>query len=256
MAVKPNRKKKKRAGGRKLSAEIKIAVLSWLILPLITSAARSWRITKDFHPETARLLEDGKPVIFAIWHGRMYSILRGLPAESTALLISPSNDGEMIARFARQFGFRHMVRGSHKRGGAQALRQLMNELHEHQRSIMITVDGPRGPRYTIKPGVIRLAAQTGIPIVPLASASGTLLGKVTSAWDHFHLPWFFSKMRYIYGEPFYVAADSKDEPAIELARQDLQHRLRQLTQDADAVYNQVEAFPEDAAADKPALVVR
>jgi hypothetical protein len=81
-------------------------------------------------------------------------------------LISRHRDGEIIARIVARFGHR-AVRGSSTRGGASALRDLIR-LGRAGADLVVTPDGPKGPRQEAKLGVIQLARATGLPIVPLA----------------------------------------------------------------------------------------
>ncbi|MEO8341780.1 MAG: DUF374 domain-containing protein, partial [Nitrospirota bacterium] len=82
------------------------------------------------------------------------------------VLISRHQDGEIIARIISRFGHR-AVRGSSTRGGALALRELIR-LGRSGADLVVTPDGPKGPRHVAKLGVVQLAKATGLPIVPLA----------------------------------------------------------------------------------------
>jgi lysophospholipid acyltransferase (LPLAT)-like uncharacterized protein len=81
------------------------------------------------------------------------------------ILISRHRDGELIQRIVARFGFQ-AIRGSSTRGGALALRQLIR-LGRSGVDLVVTPDGPKGPRQVVQPGVIQLARATGLPIVPL-----------------------------------------------------------------------------------------
>jgi lysophospholipid acyltransferase (LPLAT)-like uncharacterized protein len=196
----------------------------------------SWRVDQvTMHPEAQALIESGTPVIYALWHGRMYLLFKSVPLDRVAILVSPSNDGEFITRIARCVGFRHFVRGSHKRGGTQAILGLHKALKKDRHSIAFTVDGPRGPRYQVKPGIIRLASQTGAPIIPLGAASRLLLCKFDRAWDHFHAPLPFTGMHLTYGQPQHVPAELDEEGILQAARQ-LEAELMKINLEADQYY--------------------
>ncbi len=196
----------------------------------------SWQVEgREWEPEAKRILETDQPVIYALWHGRMYCLFKAVPLESVAILVSPSNDGEFITRLARTIGFRHFVRGSHKRGGTQAILGLRKALLEENQSIAFTVDGPRGPRYKVKSGIIRLASQTGSPIIPLGSASQHLLSKFDQAWDHFHAPMPFTKLRLHYGTPLHVPPELTDEQ-LQRYCTDLENELMRINLHTDSLY--------------------
>ncbi len=180
-------------------------------------------------------MEAGTPVIYALWHGRMYCLFKAVPLERVAILVSPSNDGEFITRLARHIGFKHFVRGSHKRGGTHAILGLKKALGEEGHSVCFTVDGPRGPRYQVKPGIIRLAAQTGAPIIPLGSATRWLLKKFDQSWDHYHAPLPGTSIQLAYGKPVRVPPDLTDEQIADYCKQ-LEAELMRINLEVDAYY--------------------
>lgn len=197
---------------------------------------KSWRVDSvHTHPRAEGLIKAGTPVIYALWHGRMYCLFKAVPLDKVAILVSPSNDGEFITRIAQRIGFRHFVRGSHKRGGTQAILGLRKALLDDKLSIAFTVDGPRGPRYKVKPGIIRLASQTGSPIIPLGSASRWLLRKFDRSWDHFHAPLPFTGIHLEYGEPLHVPPNL-DDAEIQQYCDTLEAELLAINLQADTVY--------------------
>jgi lysophospholipid acyltransferase (LPLAT)-like uncharacterized protein len=70
------------------------------------------------------------------------------------------------------------------------------------RDLAVTPDGPRGPRGSVAPGAARVAAATGIPIVPVGvSASRAWRAR---SWDRFLVPKPGARVWVTYGEPFRV----------------------------------------------------
>jgi lysophospholipid acyltransferase (LPLAT)-like uncharacterized protein len=156
------------------------------------------------HPETQKLLDTDTPVIFAVWHGQMYCVPCALPKHNTALLISPSNDGNIIAGLAKSLGFKHFIRGSSMEDGAQASREMIRALAKEHHSVMMTVDGPRGPFQVVKPGIIRVASIAQAPIIPVVPVSECYAAQLKKAWDKFDAPMFFSRVQVRLGEPMWV----------------------------------------------------
>ncbi len=117
----------------------------------------------------AELVDDlygrGKRIILAFWHGRQLMIPLAYRGSQVHILISQHRDGELIHRIVTRFGFRS-VRGSTTRGGPAALRQLVR-LGRSGVDLVVTPDGPKGPRGVVQMGVVHLARATGLPIVPL-----------------------------------------------------------------------------------------
>lgn len=124
----------------------------------------------DFHAGGAAFerARGGNPVIIAFWHDQQLMMPLFYQGKGAAALISRHRDGELIARIAARFGF-GAVRGSTTRGGAPALRRLI-ELGRSGHDLIVTPDGPKGPRHVAKQGVVFLARATQMPIMPVAVA--------------------------------------------------------------------------------------
>lgn len=235
VCLKPVMPKRKKRNPLKNNLLLKKA-LSELAGQPMRAIRASWHVEGSrVHPRTEGMLKAGTPVIYALWHGRMYLLFKAVPLDKVAILVSPSNDGEFITRIAQCIGFQHFVRGSHKRGGTQAILGLRKALLDDKLSIAFTVDGPRGPRYKVKPGIIRLASQTGSPIIPLGSASRWLLKKFDRSWDHFHAPLPFTGVHLVYGEPLMVPPNLNDDE-IEQYCTKLETELLSINVEADAFY--------------------
>ena len=149
------------------------------------------------------------PAIFAMFHGNQY-VNVSVPRKERQkhnILISPSNDGDMIANVCKMMGF-SLIRGSVGRRGAEAARQIMEALEKGQ-NVSYTIDGPRGPIYKVKPGIVRLAQMSGFPIVPLMGAVSNKFE--FPSWDKYHLPHHFGKGVAIYSEPIYVPKELTEE---------------------------------------------
>lgn len=158
------------------------------------------------------IVEQGKGVIYTLWHGRLLPLTYFHRQQNIATLISQSSDGEYIARVVERWGYTAM-RGSSSRGGSGALREMV-KVARSGRSLAITPDGPRGPKQKLKPGVLLLAQLTGQPIIPM-SASATRAWWVDARWDFFLVPKPFAKVYVRYEAPVYVPRKADEA---ELAR--------------------------------------
>jgi len=175
-------------------------MITWLKLTLLPPIG-AWLIrllgkTIRIRVEGADVMEElyrkNQHIIFAFWHGRQLMMPLAYRGKEPYALISRHRDGELIARIIERFGIKS-VRGSTTRGGATALRRLI-ELGRAGADLAVTPDGPKGPRQIVQPGVIQLAKGTGMPIVPVAfscskkksSQAGTALScPIHSAADYF-----------------------------------------------------------------------
>lgn len=161
-----------------------------LLPPVGAAAIRGIACTMRFstrgHEAVDALYREGRHIILAFWHSQQLMIPIGYRGAGSHVLISRHGDGEIIARIIARFGH-EAVRGSSTRGGAGALRALI-KLGRSGRDVVVTPDGPKGPRHVAKLGVIHLARATGLPIVPLAFAcskkNSSRVGIAT--WSHCH----------------------------------------------------------------------
>jgi lysophospholipid acyltransferase (LPLAT)-like uncharacterized protein len=150
--------------------------------------------------EEARRKE--KPIIYAYWHRHIFVTIYRFKKTGARPLISLSEDGELVAQIAEEFGMKP-VRGSSSRGGARAFLELVNTIKNDRAEVLITADGPKGPPCRIKDGTIRLAQKTSAVIIPIAwySSRQKIFEKT---WDKFKIPLPFGRITYSYGEPFEV----------------------------------------------------
>jgi lysophospholipid acyltransferase (LPLAT)-like uncharacterized protein len=184
-----------------------------------------------FFPERPRHFWDqGQHVIAAFWHQRLL-MMPFLSWGKVSVLISQHRDGEFIARAVKFLGY-DSVRGSTTRGGISALREMIRVFRKGS-DIAITPDGPQGPKHVVQIGVVELARLTGAPILPVTYSASWC--KVFGSWDTFILPLPFSKVAYLWGEPLFVPRDAgKDK--LEESRLLLQERMRQITEEADRIF--------------------
>lgn len=136
------------------------------------------------------------PIIFTFWHNRILAITlahsRHYPSgrKGVTVLTSPSRDGEILAQLMDRF---HMgaIRGSSSRRGSRALLECAAWLKSGG-DLAVTPDGPKGPRYTLGPGLILLAQSTGARIL-LTQARFSRAIELKS-WDGFCIPLPFSRI--------------------------------------------------------------
>jgi lysophospholipid acyltransferase (LPLAT)-like uncharacterized protein len=118
----------------------------------------------------------------------------------------------------------HVVRGSGSYTGVRAVRGVHQAIVKDLISPSITPDGPRGPRFKLKPGAIFAAQISRKPVVPLAYAAQP--ARLLKTWDRFVIPWPFAKVRIAIGEPYLPPEDMSDEER-EAAQRELERRLHE-----------------------------
>ena len=174
----------------------------------------------------------GRPLIYAIWHGRILMapwvserLRRSDGARPARVLVSRSRDGELVTRFVRRFGL-DAARGSSSRGGAPGFRALTRTL-KGGADVVVVPDGPRGPSRRLQPGVVALAALTGAPVVPMGIAARP--ARRLGTWDEFLVPLPFARCSVVFGPAASIARGADREQA----RADLERALDDATAAAD-----------------------
>jgi lysophospholipid acyltransferase (LPLAT)-like uncharacterized protein len=213
-------------------------VLYRFALPIALGLVRAFwasyrikRIIGDEHLDAA--IKESGAIIPCLWHqhlmlGVPYLLRKRALGLKLGIMISPSVDGEAGAMAAQRLGA-HIVRGSATYTGARALRDFYLAVAKDKVSLLITPDGPRGPRYEAKSGALLIAQLAGKPIVPISYAASRVFK--FRAWDRFILPLPFARIVLVVGEP--IKIPKVMSPADLSAMQTkLQETLAQLFQQA------------------------
>ena len=179
----------------------------WLAYWTINCLGRTMRF-EEINPDIPKsFLVRSIPGIAAFWHGRLLMMPLISKSKNLSFLVSPHRDGQVVGKALNRFGF-HPILGSTTRKGFSSFKQMIKAL-QNGSNIAITPDGPRGPRYRVQVGIIELAKLSGSLIVPLSFSASRR--KLFETWDHFLLPYPFSKGVFIWGEP--IPVDSKGDRA-------------------------------------------
>ena len=187
---------------------------------VLRALALTWRIRVVNGAPVRALRTARQPIVFTLWHGQMLPLLWVHRGEGVAVLISEHEDGELIARVARAFGFR-AIRGSTTRGAERALLGMVRTVAEGG-DIAVTPDGPRGPAGRFAPGVLVAAQRAGAPVVAVG-VSAPRAWRLGS-WDRFMIPKPFARVTVAYEDPTFVRAGSARGAAAEVERfERLQH---------------------------------
>jgi len=208
----------------------------------------TWRIEVIEGEEVfADVIHSDRPVVFCFWHNRIIPasgllLRRVLPAgKDLTLVASPSRDGELSTRFLKIHGSR-VVRGSSSRGGSRALRGVLKVVKRHGSSPILIPDGPKGPVYHFKLGVLGMSQITGAAIFNMgfaAERSWTL-----GTWDKMVFPRPFTRVVVTVDPPRDVARGLSDDE-LERERSAFEERLLALTRAAEAAVGAVDPWAED-----------
>ena len=215
------------------------SLLAWLVtsyVKLITATLR-WRFEGRAAADAAIVSGDG--VIGLFWHGRIAHamacrpILRDKPRR---VMISLSRDGEFIAMAAARLGI-PTIRGSTERregsvakGGAAAFRAAVKMI-EGGGAVLVTPDGPRGPRETMQVGAVQLARAGRCPVFLMGLAARPALR--FGGWDGARIPLPFSRACLVVDGPVRTPVDA-DGARMEAIRADWEQRMTLAQAQAEA----------------------
>lgn len=147
-------------------------------------------------------MEEDKPYVLALWHNKVVATVLALGfIKKRAGLASPSADGELISVPLEKLGYK-MIRGSSGKDSVKGLVQLIKAVKEGY-TIGTPLDGPKGPRFEAKQGMMYVAQKSGRPMVFMGAAYSKkwILSKT---WDKCQIPKPFSKVICVISEPFSI----------------------------------------------------
>ncbi len=142
------------------------------------------------------------PVVYCIWHESLmlYFIVFNR-VKKQAWMNHPAWYMKPVHVLLHLTGVEHICLGSSGNSGKAALENVICYLKQGY-STTVASDGPAGPPQLLKPGVLLMSRDAGIPIVTLSfSCSKTWrLG----GWDRKFVPALFSEITVHVGEPIQV----------------------------------------------------
>lgn len=176
------------------------------------------------------MLDSEEPFVLCLWHD--CSTVAGwvLRNSSVTVMVSDSRDGEYVARFSKLMGI-NTIRGSTSKGAGKAVKAGLKLLFK-KKSLAITPDGPRGPRYAMQTGALKFAAASGAPIIPMhikATSEWEL-----NSWDRQCYPKPFSTIHVRFSQGINISKDvleSNIEEATKSVQEAMMSNLRDVIND-------------------------
>lgn len=204
----------------------------WMTLVKYTTR---WEI---LHADRAKpVINSGKGLIALTFHSRFLLLTSAWKKsfQHPYVLISQSRDGNIVSWTCRWLGL-STVRGSARnvkkskvKGGGRAGRNIVDAI-EAGGCIVITPDGPRGPRQRVPIGPFRLARLSEAPVLPCTFS--VQRRKQFNSWDKFILPLPFGRGQIIWGTPRSVDKTMSDD-ALEEMRAEVEQEMNALMAQAD-----------------------
>lgn len=149
--------------------------------------------------------------ILCIWHESLipfFSVF--LNMENQAWMNHPAWYMKPVHVALRMAGVKHLCLGSTGNSGKEALAGVISFLKQGY-STTIASDGPAGPAYDLKPGVLFMSRDSGVPVIPVRFEMSHYFR--LSKWDRKFAPIPFSTIRVQAGPPVFVTAENMEQSA-------------------------------------------
>ncbi len=192
-----------------------IYLVPLIIVPVYWLLYRTWRL-REYGPSgiVEKYMVKRTPCVFAHWHGDELVLVARMSYRRMGVLSSLSKDGTIMAHTLKLLGYR-VFRGSSSRGGARGLIGLIRAIQSGGQG-GLAIDGPKGPIYEVKPGIVELALRTKKPIIAI-SCNADRAWYVPRAWNKSYMPKPFAKIDIHYSAEIWPqAADGKDRNITEV----------------------------------------
>jgi len=209
--------------GQRIVLRVIIAVGYWFIRLL----GPTLRVCVSFEDGAQQSLKQ-RPTILSFWHACIIPATYAFRDLGIRVMSSNSYDGEYMGRIIHRFGF-VAVKGSSSRNAVRALLGLRRALDEGW-SVAFSLDGPRGPRYKVKPGPVALARSSSVPLSVFHIAVERAW--VLNTWDRLVIPMPFSRVMLRIGKMIAVPRDTSDAgmPSYEAQLQASLDRVREFAE--------------------------
>jgi lysophospholipid acyltransferase (LPLAT)-like uncharacterized protein len=176
-------------------------VLAHLIILLIYLIVKSCRVeVHGLDPFREKAMHT--PCILVSWHNQICLLPHILGTQARPLIfrpvISKSRDANLLDRVVKMYPPNAAIRVPHD-AKSQAMRTILKSIGKGVVPIF-TPDGPRGPRYSIKEGVIFAALAGKAQLVPMLWEASRFWELPT--WDGLRIPKPFSKLVFRFGEGY------------------------------------------------------
>ena len=180
-----------------------LAYLCYLYILFVGITSKINIKNNDF---SKKMWKDKKPFILAFWHGQLMMIGHVWKTKAVLnMLASSHSDGRVGAYIAGYFNLKNIsIEAKNKAPSLRQIFKILNDGHY----IGITPDGPRGPNKKVSEGIIKIAINSQVPIIPLGFASNKNFR--LKSWDSFLITYPFSKCNFVWGDPITIPSMTKE----------------------------------------------
>lgn len=202
--------------------------------------------------------------VYALWHDEVFFVAYAFAEYSGTTLASRGDFGEVITRMLELCGFT-VFRGGSSSGRQRRSLGVVDEMIAHMNQHVgvvygITTDGSAGPRFSMKPGVARIAVGCGSP----AAVERTWCRRYfrLKTWDRTIVPLPFNHIVHVFSGPYWAPEEAAhDDEVFHRFVDELENALLEATWTARARIegesspDLLEGFPEGWALSPGGLVL-
>jgi len=184
---------------------VQILLATWIgyFALLLIGRSLRWETFGWGNWESARQM--GKGLVYTCWHREIFAGSWFWRKRGIVVMASQNFDGEYITRILQKHGY-GAARGSSSRGGGKALAEMIQCLRQGLDAVL-TIDGPRGPRFVAKPGSVQLAKATGAAILCFHAAVRHAF-VFRKSWDLTEFPFPFTRAAMFVAPPIFIPQDA------------------------------------------------
>src|SRR5579862_1502170 len=207
-----------------LGQRLQLLLAEWLGYLIVLCIGRSLRWEVYGKQNYDEAMRRGKSFIVTFWHREIFPAVWHWRKRGMVVMVSQNFDGEFITRVIHRHGYA-TARGSSSRGASRVLVEMVRTLR-HGLEAAVTPDGPRGPRFVAKPGVVQLARLSGASILcfHIVPRKSWVFRK---SWDQTEFPKPFSRTAIFIAPPIEVPRGADDKQLAQYLQQ-VQSTLDQL----------------------------
>lgn len=166
---------------------------------------------------TCKIKFTGAPIpqssaaVYCIWHKNLLLYFTVFPKVKKQVWMNhPAWYMKPVHVLLYLTGVEHICLGSSGNSGKAALEKVIAFLKQGY-STTVACDGPAGPPQELKPGVLFMSRDAGVPVIPLHFSCSR--GRRIGGWDRKFAPSLFSEITVTAGEPVYVTDENIEASA-------------------------------------------
>lgn len=207
---------------------LRVRLLGRLCAFLLRLQWLTWRKRIEGLEQVDAMLARGEGFLLVFWHGKYLPLFPFFQGRQACIFTSRSFRGEVLAEIGRRFGYGGVPIPEH--AGEHGM-DIMRRALARFPVVGIAVDGPLGPSHQVKSGAIRLAAESGVALVP-ASVASRRQKVLAKRWDRMEVPRLFTLVGLVCGEVVRVPS-AMDETELNLWRRRLHDALEEVDRRAE-----------------------